>query len=47
MWELWLPLLIVAATVLVGALLYFAGKKLLFDPRHREHPEELHKGTSH
>lgn len=47
MWELWLPLLVVAATGIVGLLLYVAGKKLLFDPRHREHPDEAHKGASH
>lgn len=47
MWELWLPLLIVAATGGVMALIYFAAKRLVFKPRAKEHPEEAHRGPSH
>jgi hypothetical protein len=35
-WELWLPLLVVAATAVVGVLLYYAAKKLLFEGREED-----------
>lgn len=36
MWELWLPLLVVVATAVVGFLLYFAARKLLFEGREED-----------
>jgi hypothetical protein len=40
MWELWLPLLVVAATGVVMLLLFFAAKKLLIDPQAKERHED-------
>ncbi|MDP7343736.1 MAG: hypothetical protein QGI52_08070 [Alphaproteobacteria bacterium] len=32
-WDLALPLLIMLATAIVGVLIYFSARKLMFDPR--------------
>ncbi len=37
MWELWLPLLVCAATLGVSILLYYAAKKLLFEGREKDY----------
>ena len=47
MWELWLPLLVCLATIIVMALLFFAARRFIFRPRAEDHPEEVSKSGPH
>jgi len=45
-WDLGLPLLVVLATGLVMALIYFGARNLLFKPRKEDRTDENPNGSS-
>jgi predicted permease len=43
-WDLGLPLLVMLATAIVGILIFFAGRKIMFDPRAEDGTDSVAEG---
>lgn len=43
-WDLALPLLIMFSTGVVGVLIWYSARKIMFDPRAEDHTDSLTEG---